>query len=214
MGLKAIPMRADTGPIGGDLSHEFIILASTGESEVFCHADYLGFDDRRRPTPISTTSAACRASSTSWTSLYAATSEMHDAAAFDGDRRRTSRLSARGIEVGHIFYFGTKYSAADGRQGDRARTGRSATVHMGSYGIGPSRLVAAIIEASHDEQRHHLAGRGRALRRRAPQPEGRRRRDRRGLRAGSTATLDAPPAATCSTTTATSARAPSSPPPT
>ena len=64
LGLKAIPMRADTGPIGGDLRHEFIILASTGESEVFCHADYLGFDDRRPATPTSTTSAACRGSST------------------------------------------------------------------------------------------------------------------------------------------------------
>src|SRR5688572_15463978 len=109
LGLKSIPMRADTGPIGGDLSHEFIILADTGESEVFCHADYLGY-----PIPEAATdfddAAALQGIVDRWTSLYAATSEMHDPAGFEGiaeDRR----LSARGIEVGHIFYFGTKYSA-------------------------------------------------------------------------------------------------------
>jgi prolyl-tRNA synthetase len=148
MGLKAIPMRADTGPIGGDLSHEFIILASTGESEVFGHADYLNF-----PVPGEDTNfddrEALQGIVDRWTSLYAATSEMHDAAAFEAvpeDRR----MSARGIEVGHIFYFGTKYSDPMGAT-VTGPDGQERAVHMGSYGIGPSRLVAAIIEASHDE---------------------------------------------------------------
>jgi prolyl-tRNA synthetase len=148
LGLKSIPMRADTGPIGGDLSHEFIILASTGESEVFCHKDYLGF-----PVPGPETNfddvAGLQAMVDRWTSLYAATSEKHDEAAFTAlpDDRK---VSARGIEVGHIFYFGTKYSEPMGAT-VTGPDGQERTVHMGSYGIGPSRLVAAIIEASHDD---------------------------------------------------------------
>src|SRR5215813_2220724 len=148
LGLKSIPMRAESGPIGGNLSHEFIILASTGESEVFCHRDYLDlaipdadvkFDDV----------AVIQGIVDTWTSRYAATSEKHDAPAFEALPPDT-RLSARGIEVGHIFYFGTKYSApmravVAGPDGDEH------PVHMGSYGIGPSRLVAAIIEAFHDD---------------------------------------------------------------
>ncbi len=149
MGLKAIPMQAETGPIGGDLSHEFIILAPTGESQVFYDAafeaiDYSGgnFDhasdsDLARFTELMTTH-------------YAATDEKHDAAAWqrvpEPDRRE-----GRGIEVGHIFYFGTKYSASMGF----AVTGPDgAPLHpeMGSYGIGVSRLVGGIIEASHDAQ--------------------------------------------------------------
>jgi prolyl-tRNA synthetase len=148
LGLKSIPMRAESGPIGGNLSHEFIILADTGESEVFCHKDFLeravpdadvNFEDRAGLQQIVDT----------WTSQYAATSDMHDAAAY-GQVPADKQVSARGIEVGHIFYFGTKYSApmkavvATGQGGD-------VPVHMGSYGIGPSRLVAAIIEASHDD---------------------------------------------------------------
>jgi prolyl-tRNA synthetase len=148
LGLKSIPMRADTGPIGGNLSHEFIILAQTGESEVFCHKDFLdmavppadvNFDDR----------AGLQAIVDQWTSQYAATSDMHDAAAF-ATVPAAAQVSARGIEVGHIFYFGTKYSEpmkAVVASGD----GKEVPVHMGSYGIGPSRLVAAIIEASHDD---------------------------------------------------------------
>ena len=148
MGLKAIPMRADTGPIGGNLSHEFIILASTGESEVFCHADYLSkdvpdadvaFEDR----------AVMQGLFDSWTANYAATSEMHDAAAFDAIPD-AQRMSARGIEVGHIFYFGTKYSEPM-RAVVNGPDGKEHIVQMGSYGIGPSRLVAALIEANHDE---------------------------------------------------------------
>ncbi|HEY9214286.1 MAG TPA: proline--tRNA ligase [Ancylobacter sp.] len=148
LGLKAIPMVADTGPIGGNHSHEFIILASTGESEVFCHADYLDmatpgtdvdFDDP----------AALQAIVDGWTSLYAATEEKHDKAAFEAVPP-ASQLSARGIEVGHIFYFGTKYSEPMGAK-VTGPDGVERPVHMGSYGIGPSRLVAAIIEASHDD---------------------------------------------------------------
>jgi prolyl-tRNA synthetase len=148
MGLKAIPMRADTGPIGGNLSHEFIILASTGESEVFCHADYLNFDIPSADTDFDDI-PGLQSTIDKWTSLYAATSEMHDAAAFDAVPE-DKKMSARGIEVGHIFYFGTKYSEPMGAK-VMGPDGQETPVHMGSYGIGPSRLIAAIIEASHDE---------------------------------------------------------------
>ena len=105
LGLRAIPMRADTGPIGGDLSHEFIILADTGESEVFCHKHFLDFDIPADDTDF-WDAAAMKAIFDKWTSLYAATSEMHDEAAFNAIDD-ASKVSARGIEVGHIFYFGT-----------------------------------------------------------------------------------------------------------
>jgi prolyl-tRNA synthetase len=148
MGLKAIPMVADTGPIGGNLSHEFIILASTGESEVFCHRDYLDF-----PVPGDDVNfddvGGLKTIVDKWTSLYAATSEKHDAAAF-GSLPADKQVSARGIEVGHIFYFGTKYSEPM-KAVVAGPDGTERPVHMGSYGIGPSRLVAAIIEAFHDD---------------------------------------------------------------
>ena len=148
LGLKAIPMRAETGPIGGDLSHEFIILADTGESEVFCHRDFLDFgipgaetdfDDRKGLQGIVD----------KWTSLYAATSDMHEPDAYDAVPE-PARVSARGIEVGHIFYFGTKYSEPM-KATVTGPDGKEHAVHMGSYGIGPTRLVPAIIEASHDD---------------------------------------------------------------
>jgi prolyl-tRNA synthetase len=148
LGLKAIPMRADTGPIGGDLSHEFIVLAATGESEVFCHKDFLDFETPGVDTDFDNIEGL-QGIFQKWTSLYAATEDMHDKAAFDSvpaDRQ----LSARGIEVGHIFYFGTKYSEPMGAT-VAGPDGVERPVHMGSYGIGPSRLVAALIEASHDE---------------------------------------------------------------
>ncbi|MBX3538967.1 MAG: proline--tRNA ligase [Chelatococcus sp.] len=149
LGLRAIPMQADTGPIGGDLSHEFIILADTGESEVFCHKDFLDF-----PIPGAETDfddvAGLQGIVDSWTSLYAATSEKHDEARYAAIAEG-EKLSARGIEVGHIFYFGTKYSAPMGAT-VTSPDGREVPVHMGSYGIGPSRLVAALIEASHDDK--------------------------------------------------------------
>jgi prolyl-tRNA synthetase len=148
LGLRSIPMVAESGPIGGNLSHEFIILAETGESEVFCHRDYLGFDV---PGPDVDFTHIGRLQSIvdKWTSLYAATSEKHDAAAFEA-LPPDKRVSARGIEVGHIFYFGTKYSEPM-KAVVTGHDGIERPVHMGSYGIGPSRLVAAIIEASHDE---------------------------------------------------------------
>jgi prolyl-tRNA synthetase len=148
LGLRSIPMIADTGPIGGNLSHEFIILASTGESEVFCHKDYLDF-----PVPDADVNfddaAALQGIVDKWTSLYAATSEKHDAAEF-GKIPADKQVSARGIEVGHIFYFGTKYSEPM-KATVAGPDGTDHPVHMGSYGIGPTRLVAALIEANHDD---------------------------------------------------------------
>src|SRR5487761_1521240 len=147
MGLKAIPMRAETGPIGGDLSHEFIVLAETGESAVYCDSDVLNLpvpgeeiDYEGDLTPVIK----------QWTSVYAATEDVHDAARFDREVPAGKRVHTRGIEVGQIFYFGTKYSdtmkalvaGADGAE---------VAIHGGSYGVGVSRLVGAIIEACHDE---------------------------------------------------------------
>jgi prolyl-tRNA synthetase len=145
MGLKAIPMRADTGPIGGDLSHEFIILAETGESQVFCDKQWMEIDlagdnvdyDSDLDPRVS-----------ELTSIYAATDEMHDAAACPVGE--ADLITARGIEVGHIFHFGTKYSAAMKAEVQTPDSGQ-VPVMMGSYGIGVSRLVGGIIEASHDD---------------------------------------------------------------
>jgi prolyl-tRNA synthetase len=148
LGLKAIPMVAETGPIGGNLSHEFIILAETGESEVFCHRDYLDFHVPGVDVDFDDV-AGLQAIVDRWTSLYAATSEKHDPEAF-AKLSPKQQVSARGIEVGHIFYFGTKYSAPM-KAVVSGPDGVERPVHMGSYGIGPSRLVAAIIEAFHDE---------------------------------------------------------------
>jgi len=147
MGLTAVPMRADSGPIGGDLSYEFIILAETGESAVFCHADLLA-----KPIPPRDTDFRGDLSPIfkDWTSLYAATEEMVDEAAFVAEVPEAKRLSARGIEVGHIFYFGTKYSKPM-KATVSGPDGKDIEVHGGSYGIGPTRLVPAIIEASHDD---------------------------------------------------------------
>jgi prolyl-tRNA synthetase len=148
LGLKSIPMRAESGPIGGDMSHEFIILASTGESEVFCHKDYLDFAVPGADVDFDNV-AGLQAIVDKWTSRYAATSDMHDAEAFARIEPH-NQVSARGIEVGHIFYFGTKYSAPM-KAVVATADGKEVPIHGGSYGIGPSRLVAAIIEASHDE---------------------------------------------------------------
>jgi len=148
LGLKSIPMVAESGPIGGSLSHEFIILASTGESEVFCHRDYLDFPVPDEKVDFDN-AAGLQKIVDQWTSLYAATSEKHEVGAFD-KIPEAKRLSARGIEVGHIFQFGTKYSEPM-KATVAGPDGANVPVHMGSYGIGPTRLVAAIIEASHDE---------------------------------------------------------------
>ena len=145
MGLTAIPMEADTGPIGGDMSHEFIILADTGESGVFFHKDWLdtnmvtdiAYDEDLQPVVDK------------FTSLYAKTDEKHDENDCPVDS--SDLLNRRGIEVGHIFYFGTKYSDAMGAV-INTKDGSSQALHMGSYGIGVSRLVGGIIEASHDDR--------------------------------------------------------------
>lgn len=145
LGLKAVPMRADAGPIGGDMSHEFAVLAETGESAVYCDSRLLeigapeavDYDGDLQPVVDR------------YTALYAATDERHDAAAFEA-LAPESRVRARGIEVGHIFYFGTKYSSALGAR-VAGPDGEPVDVEMGSYGIGVSRLVGAVIEASHDE---------------------------------------------------------------
>ncbi|MEL6643851.1 MAG: proline--tRNA ligase [Pseudomonadota bacterium] len=149
MGLQAIPMRADSGPIGGDDTHEFLVLAETGESEVFYDSAVtdLTFGDREIDYDDH---AQCAAVLEEFTSRYARTDETHDEALFNEipeERRRT----ARGIEVGQIFYFGTKYSDALGALVDNGQGGK-VPVHMGSHGIGVSRLLGAIIEASHDDK--------------------------------------------------------------
>ena len=146
LGVEAVPVRADPGPIGGDLSHEFVLLTENGESEVFLHNGLKGltvppadtdFEGDLEPVFLERTS------------LYARTDEMHDEAAWaevpDGDK-----LTLKGIEVGHIFYFGNKYSAPLGLK-VQGPDGQEHDVEMGSYGIGVSRLVGAIIEANHDE---------------------------------------------------------------
>ena len=147
MGLRAIPMRAETGPIGGDLSHEFIILADTGESGVFCNRDILDL-----PIPGADVNYDGDLSPIvqQWTSLYAATEDVHDAARFEREVAAEKRVHTRGIEVGQIFYFGTKYSEPM-KALVTGPDGVDKPVHGGSYGVGVSRLVAAIIEASHDE---------------------------------------------------------------
>ena len=145
MGLTAIPMAADTGPIGGNMSHEFLILAETGESEIACHRDFL---NRKLSNTKINYDEDLQLIVNDYTNQYAATDEKRDAnaeAALGDDL-----MNARGIEVGHIFYFGTKYSKPLGAKVTDAG-GQEVFVEMGSYGIGVSRLVGAIIEASHDD---------------------------------------------------------------
>ncbi|APO88327.1 proline--tRNA ligase [Marivivens sp. JLT3646] len=149
MGLQAIPMRADSGPIGGDDTHEFLVLAETGESEVFYDSQItdLTFGDRAIDYD---SREECQAVLEEFTSRYARTDETHDEAAFNEVPEERRRV-ARGIEVGQIFYFGTKYSDAMGAT-VVDNEGNKVPVHMGSHGIGVSRLLGAIIEASHDEK--------------------------------------------------------------
>ena len=135
MGLQSIPMVAESGPIGGNLSHEFIVLADTGESEVFCHRDYLDFTVPGADVDFDDV-AGLQAIVDKWTALYAATSEKHDAAAF-AKLPPDKRISARGIEVGQVFYFGTKYSEPM-KAVVAGPDGVERPVHMGSYGIGPT----------------------------------------------------------------------------
>jgi prolyl-tRNA synthetase len=147
MGLKSVPMRAETGPIGGDLSHEFIVLADNGESQVYCHKDLVDMDVPGEDVDFD---GDLEPMIKQRTSLYAATEDKHDQTQFEAQVPSDKRLSARGIEVGQIFYFGTKYSAPMKAE-VAGPDGQTRPVEMGSYGIGVSRLVAAIIEASHDD---------------------------------------------------------------
>jgi prolyl-tRNA synthetase len=147
MGLQAVPMRAETGPIGGDLSHEFIVLAQTGESAVFL--------DRRMlelPVPGGDVDYDGDLSGVvaDWTRLYAATEDVHDPVRYEHETAEADRLTARGIEVGQTFYFGDKYSKPM-KANVSGPDGVDRPVQMGSYGIGVSRLAGAIIEASHDD---------------------------------------------------------------
>ena len=147
MGLTAIPMRAETGPIGGDLSHEFLVLAETGESGVYCDRSIL---DLPVPGEDVDYNADLRPLIDPWTSHYAATEGVHEVERFEREVAIERQLSTRGIEVGQIFYFGTKYSVPM-KTMVSGPDGVDRPVHGGSYGIGVSRLVGAIIEASHDE---------------------------------------------------------------
>ena len=145
MGLTAIPMEADTGPIGGDMSHEFIILAETGESGVYFHKDWLQAD----LLADIDYDADLQPFVDKFTSLYARADEKHNPQ--DCPVAVDDLMTMRGIEIGHIFYFGTKYSAAMGATVS-GPDGQNLLLHMGSYGIGVSRLVGGIIEASHDDK--------------------------------------------------------------
>ncbi len=147
MGLKTIPMRAETGPIGGDLSHEFIVLAETGERQVYCHRDLLDMPVPGDDVDFDSDLAPIVQQRTA---LYAATSDVHDQARFESEVPEDKRVSARGIEVGQVFYFGNKYSVPM-KALVTGPDGKDVPIEGGSYGIGVSRLVGAIIEASHDD---------------------------------------------------------------
>ncbi len=149
MGLQAIPMRADSGPIGGDDTHEFLVLAETGESAVFYDSAVtdLTFGDREIDFDDK---AQCQKIMEEFTRRYARTDETHDEKLFN-ELPEERRKSARGIEVGQIFYFGTKYSDVMNAT-VQGPDGNPVAVHMGSHGIGVSRLLGAIIEASHDDK--------------------------------------------------------------
>ncbi|MFQ5955831.1 MAG: His/Gly/Thr/Pro-type tRNA ligase C-terminal domain-containing protein, partial [Kiloniellales bacterium] len=145
MGLTAIPMLAESGPIGGDMSHEFVILADTGETEVYCHRNYLEFDPMKEAVDYQDDLEPIFQH---WTSFYATTDDKHDPA--NCPVPADELMEGRGIEVGHVFYFGDKYSKPMGAT-VTGPGGEPVAVEMGSYGIGVSRLAGAIIEASHDD---------------------------------------------------------------
>jgi prolyl-tRNA synthetase, family II len=149
MGLQAIPMRADSGPIGGDDTHEFLVLAETGESEVFYDSAVTDIKLGKREIDYDSVEQ-CRAVMEEFTSLYARTDETHDEALFN-EVPEERRRAARGIEVGQIFFFGTKYSEAMGAT-VQGPDGKPVPVQMGSHGIGVSRLLGALIEANHDDK--------------------------------------------------------------
>jgi len=145
LGLKAIPLAADTGPIGGDLSHEFIILADTGESQIYTSKKILDLKIENFTNDEDSLNNMVKA----FTEIYSATDEKFDQSEFDKSVKKEDQLITRGIEVGHIFYFGDKYSKSM-RALVNSSSGQNITVEMGSYGIGVSRLVGAIIEANYN----------------------------------------------------------------
>ena len=145
LGLKAIPMAADTGPIGGDLSHEFIILAETGESQIF--ADKRIFEINL--DKYDSTDESLSEMRKDFTDIYAATDEKFDEKKFNSEVDKQNQIKTKGIEVGHIFYFGDKYSKPMNCLIDD-KSGKKISVKMGSYGIGVSRLVGAAIEANYN----------------------------------------------------------------
>jgi prolyl-tRNA synthetase len=149
MGLEAVPMRAETGPIGGSDSHEFLILAPTGESGVFFDKGFHDMDWKNFEIDYDDVGAVAGIVE-KFTSMYAATSEMHDGADYEKRVPEARRMTGRGIEVGHIFFFGDKYSLPMGCE-VQGPDGKKVTLQSGSYGIGVSRLVGGIIEASHDK---------------------------------------------------------------
>jgi prolyl-tRNA synthetase len=145
LGLKAIPLAADTGPIGGDLSHEFIILADTGESQIYTSKKILDLKIENFTDDEGSLNNMVKA----FTEIYSATDEKFDQSEFDKSVKKEDQLITRGIEVGHIFYFGDKYSKSM-KALVNSSSGQNITVEMGSYGIGVSRLVGAIIEANYN----------------------------------------------------------------
>ena len=149
MGLQAIPMRADSGPIGGDDTHEFLVLAETGESEVFYDSKVTDIQLGKREIDYDSVEE-CKSVMEEFTALYARTDETHDEALFN-EVPEERRRAARGIEVGQIFFFGTKYSEAMGAT-VQGPDGKPVPVQMGSHGIGVSRLLGALIEANHDDK--------------------------------------------------------------
>ena len=148
MGVSVVPVRAETGPIGGELSHEFVILADTGESKVFCDSGILDLDIMQED--VDYREDDLQPIVDKWIQFYAATDDMFSRQSWDCIAT-DKRLLTRGIEVGHIFYFGTKYSETMGLQVED-KHGKRVYVHMGSYGIGVSRVVAGIVESCHDDK--------------------------------------------------------------
>ena len=146
LGLKAIPMAADTGPIGGDLSHEFVILAETGESKIYTDKKIFDIDLDKFKFEDSSLENMRK----EFTSFYAVTDEKFNKDEFDKSVNKSNQITTKGIEVGHIFYFGDKYSKPLNCFVD-SQEGKKNSVKMGSYGIGVSRLVGAIIEAKYNK---------------------------------------------------------------
>ena len=149
LGLQAIPVKANPGPIGGDLSHEFVILAPNGESDIFYDKGLLELDPLKSKNYLDAESINDEYNS--WAKHYSSTDDMHDLNEFKEKVAGDNQANSRGIEVGHVFYFGTKYSKSMGANIINNR-GEQIPVHMGSYGIGVSRLLGAIIEYSHDDK--------------------------------------------------------------